>query len=126
MDEIYLTMNYMFVALGGGVGAMMRYAISSLPHKGEFPIWTLIVNMIGAFMIGLISGMAVKKGWSDQTVLFLKTGMCGGFTTFSTFSLESYQLIQSQQVPLAVLYMILSVCFCLIGVFGGMYLSQKI
>lgn len=118
-------MNFLFVALGGAVGACLRYAISLLPSRGAFPIWTLITNIIGAFAIGIIAGLAVRKNLSANAVLFLKTGLCGGFTTFSTFSLESYTLIQSNKIGLAIIYMILSFALCLVGVMGGMLISEK-
>ena len=81
-------MNFFWVALGGAIGAMCRYAISLIPVKTAFPILTLITNIIGAVLIGFIVGsFADKENVSSNLVLFLKTGLCGGFTTFSTFSL---------------------------------------
>lgn len=119
-------MGFLFVGLGGAVGAMLRYAISMLPSKGVFPIGTLVTNVIGAFAIGMIAGLAVRKNLPANAVLFLKTGICGGFTTFSTFSLESYTLFQSNKPGLAILYMILSVVLCLIGVMSGMLIAEKV
>ena len=82
-------MNFLFAALGGAVSKMARYAISLIPLKTEFPFLTLITNVIGnsiGFIVGITSG---RDGVSKNKVLFLKTGVCGGFTTFSTFSLGS-------------------------------------
>ena len=77
-------MNFLFVALGGAVGAMARYAISLIPLKTEFPFLTLITNVIGAILIGFIVGItSARDGVSKNMVLFWKTGVCGGFTTFS-------------------------------------------
>lgn len=118
-------MDYLFVALGGALGATLRYAISQIPYKSAFPILTLITNLIGAFLIGIITGIAVNKNLSKNVILFLKTGFCGGFTTFSTFSLEAFTLIKNQQIALAVIYMVLSLILCLIGVFGGVLLTEK-
>lgn len=118
-------MNFLFVGLGGAVGAMLRYAISLIPCKGDFPVLTLLTNLLGAFLIGFISGAVEKKGLSDNLVLFLKTGVCGGFTTFSTFSLESYKLFEANHAAYAVIYMILSVGLCLAGVFLGMFSAKK-
>ena len=88
-------MNFLFVALGGAVGAMARYAISLIPLKTEFPFLTLITNVIGAILIGFIVGITSgRDGVSKNMVLFWKTGVCGGFTTFSTFSLEAYNLFE--------------------------------
>ena len=84
-------MSFVFVALGGAIGAVARYAISLIPVKSQFPILTLVTNILGAVLIGFIVGMTDKKAdVSQNTVLFWKTGICGGFTTFSTFSLEAY------------------------------------
>lgn len=118
-------MNFLFVGLGGAVGAMLRYALGLIPYKGEFPVLTLAINLLGAVLIGFISGISDKK-LSDNAVLFLKTGVCGGFTTFSTFSLEAYKLFEAHRSVLAVTYMILSVTLCLSGVFIGTCLSKKI
>lgn len=114
------------VGLGGGLGAALRYGISLLPYKGTFPALTLVTNVLGALVIGVIAGMAARKNLSPNLVLFLKTGVCGGFTTFSTFSLEAYTLIRKGHYGMAAAYMCASVIFCLIGVMGGMYVSEHI
>ena len=83
-------MSFFFVALGGTIGAVARYAVSLIPVKTQFPVLTLATDLIGAILIGFIVGIADKKEEvSPNTVLFWKTGVCGGFTTFSTFSLEA-------------------------------------
>ena len=112
--------GFIFVGLGGAIGAMLRYSISLIPYKRTFPFPTLIINVIGALIIGYITGLAIKKCFSDNTVLFLKTGLCGGFTTFSTFSLEAYNLIQAGSCGYAGLYVIISVVGCIAGVYCGM------
>lgn len=94
----------------------MRYAISMLPYKGDFPLLTLVTNVIGAFAIGVVAAVAVKNNASPNLILFLKTGICGGFTTFSTFSLEAYNLFGKRQYGLGTLYVISSVILCLAAV----------
>ena len=90
-------MSFLFVALGGALGAIGRYAISLIPIKTDFPILTLITNIIGAILIGFIVGIVSNKDTvSDNAVLFWKTGVCGGITTFSTFSLEAFSLLQKK------------------------------
>ena len=114
-------MNFLFVALGGAVGAMARYAISLIPLKTEFPFLTLITNVIGA--IGITSG---RDGVSKNMVLFWKTGVCGGFTTFSTFSLEAYNLFEHNHCLLGCGYVVLSCLGCILGVMCGEKLAAII
>ena len=78
--------GFVFVGLGGAVGAMLRYAVSLLPYRGTFPVLTLVTNILGALAIGLIAGAAARRQAPEGLILFLKSGVCGGFTTFSTFS----------------------------------------
>ena len=102
-------MEFLFVALGGAAGAVSRYAISLIPVKSGFPILTLMTNIIGAVLIGFIAGIAGSKiEISKNTILFWKTGVCGGFTTFSAFSVETAGLLQSGKTGLAMLYTALS------------------
>ena len=120
-------MSFVFVALGGALGAIARYAISLIPVKAQFPILTLVTNILGAILIGFIVGVTDKKGdVSPNMVLFWKTGVCGGFTTFSTFSLEAYKLLEDKAYVHGGIYMALSVCCCIIGVFLGKRLSAVI
>ena len=119
-------MNFIFVGLGGGLGAMLRYAISLIPYKSEFPLLTLCTNVLGAILIGFIAGLAAKRCLPQNAQLFLKTGLCGGFTTFSTFSLESWQLLKNGSRGLAAAYMALSLLLCLLGVLTGMYCAEKL
>lgn len=116
-------MNFLFVGLGGAVGAMLRYSLSLIPCKTSFPFITLITNIAGALVIGLITGFAAKRNMSDNTMLFLKTGLCGGFTTFSTFSLEAYNLFQSGSCITAIVYALLSAALCILGVWAGILIS---
>lgn len=114
-------MNFVFVGLGGGLGAMLRYAVSLLPWKRAFPLLTLCTNVLGAVFIGFIAGLAARRGLSQNAQLFFKTGLCGGFTTFSTFSLESWHLLKAGRYGLAAAYMALSLVLCLLGVLAGLY-----
>lgn len=120
-------MNFLFVALGGALGAVLRYAISLIPVKTEFPILTLVTNIVGAVAIGFIVGIvSEKENTSPNIVLFWKTGVCGGFTTFSTFSLEAVTLFENKMYCLSGLYVALSVAFCLLGVFCGKRLASVV
>lgn len=119
-------MDLIFVGLGGGIGAIFRYLISLLPNSSIFPIWTLAVNFLGAVLIGFISGICTKNNISNNATLFLKTGLCGGFTTFSTFSLESFNLLNSGHKIMGGTYIVFSVMLCLIGIFIGITISKVI
>lgn len=121
-------LNCLVVALGGGIGACLRYLIGLIPLKEPFafPVKTLMINLLGCFVIGLIAALAVKNSTlSQKTVLFIKTGLCGGFTTFSTFALETETLIKTGHIGVALLYVALSV---LVGVglaFAGQVIAGK-
>lgn len=115
-------MDFLFTALGGAVGAVGRYAVSLIPNRFDFPLLTFITNIIGALLIGFIAGAAEKYSLPKNCVIFWKTGVCGGFTTFSAFSLESFSLIENKEYFLSAAYMILSVICCL----GGIYLGKKL
>ncbi len=117
-------MNFLFVALGGALGTMGRYAISLIPVKSAFPLQTFVTNIIGAVLIGFITGVVSHdETVSPNTVLFWKTGVCGGFTTFSTFSLEAYHLLEQKSYLWGGIYIALSFVCCMIGVFCGKRLS---
>lgn len=120
-------MSFLFVALGGAIGAMGRYAISLIPNRTEFPILTLITNIAGAVLIGFIASIAAENNnLSSNAVLFWKTGVCGGFTTFSTFSLEAYTLFENKAYLQGGIYVALSVVFCLAGIYLGRKLAMII
>ena len=100
------------IILVGFIGAVLRYLISLIPIKNpeSFPINTFIINIIGAFAIGCIAFAVSKNENIDpKLLLFLRVGICGGFTTFSTFSLETAELIKGGSVLTAVIYVIFSI-----------------
>ncbi|MDP4119079.1 MAG: fluoride efflux transporter CrcB [Bacillota bacterium] len=111
----------LFVGVGGFIGSVFRYLIGLVPIKGNelFPINTLLINIAGALVIGIIAALASKMNVEKNLLLFLKTGLCGGFTTFSTFSLDTYNLFKNGHVGVAAIYVVLSVFLCLAVVFAG-------
>jgi CrcB protein len=121
--EVDRMTRFLLVGIGGALGAMLRYSISLIPNKSPFPFLTLITNLLGAVLIGYLAGLAVRKNVSPQVMLLCKTGLCGGFTTFSTFSLEACTLLQDGRYGMAVLYVFLSVAGCLAGVWLGMKMA---
>lgn len=111
--------KFLWIGLGGAIGSIFRYTLSLLPIKSSFPILTLITNLLGAFIIGVVVGLFEKQYLSSQIHLFLKTGLCGGFTTFSTFSLETLTLLENDMIFIAIIYALISVVGCIVGVYLG-------
>lgn len=111
--------KFLWIGLGGAIGSIFRYTLSLLPIKSSFPILTLITNLLGAFIIGVVVGLFEKQYLSSQIHLFLKTGLCGGFTTFSTFSLETLTLLENDMIFIAIVYVFISIAGCIVGVYLG-------
>ena len=101
----------LIVGAGGAVGAIARYLIGLMPldPRNGFPVKTFLINVIGCFIIGLIAAFSERNGLKPDLVLFIKVGICGGFTTFSTFALETETLIKTGHIGLALVYVALSV-----------------
>lgn len=118
------------VALGGSVGASARYLSTLWVNRyfvSELPIATLTVNIVGSFFIGLLMMLLMKEGeGSHHARLLLVTGMLGGFTTFSSFSWETWTLIESGRLPMAIANIFLSVVICLIATFAGIVLAKQL
>lgn len=110
-------MECLIVGVGGGLGSILRYILSLIPlnETTDFPINTFIINILGCIMIGFIVFYALKNDLNENWILFLKVGICGGFTTFSTFALETGQLMRNGDAAMAFLYVTLSV---LVGIFS--------
>lgn len=117
--EAIVLIKLLMVAIGGAAGAAGRYLLSLIPAKTAFPVMTLATNLLGALLIGFIVGCSETRGVQERWMLFWKTGVCGGFTTFSTFSLEALNLFQKGSCVLGAIYILLSVLLCLFGVILG-------
>jgi CrcB protein len=118
--------NLLLVGLGGSLGSMARFAASLLIKSKNFPYTTLAVNIIGCFILGLVFAMSIREeSLSDNWKLFLATGICGGFTTFSAFSLENMGLLQSGRIGMAISYIMLSVVLGIAAAFLGYQLMIK-
>ena len=117
-------MAYIVVFLGGGLGAALRHGINIALGRmlgGGFPYATFFINVTGSFVMGLIAAWFAFKGDASQHWrLFLTTGILGGYTTFSTFSLDAALLYERGQLTLAAGYVIGSVVLGLIGLFAGL------
>lgn len=122
-----MLLNCFAVGAGGFLGSVLRYLMGQLPalQKGSLPYQTLLVNVVGAIVIGMIMKYCqIHTDVNPQVILFLKVGLCGGFTTFSTFALESVGMVESGNHLLMLSYAVLSVCLCLGGVFLGQNLIR--
>lgn len=102
--------NFILVGLGGGLGSMLRYAVSIAVTVKNFPLGTFAVNIVGSFIIGIVLALSVKdESFLNNWKVFLATGICGGFTTFSSFSAENVSLFQNGKMGIALLYITLSI-----------------
>jgi len=121
-------MKFLIVTIGAGLGGGARYWLSnfiSKPLPIFFPYGTLAVNIIGSIIIGvLIFGFEEKGNLSLTLKLFLGVGFCGGFTTFSTFSLETFNLIKNTEFLLACLNIFGSVLLTLLGIYIGYLIAR--
>ena len=120
----------LLIGLGGFIGSIARYLVSKLNITWQFyniPMGTLIVNIVGGLLIGFISGLLVHNILTGQNVkLFLITGVCGGFTTFSAFAYENVQLIQEGYNATAIIYIVSSILFSILAVLAGLWFSKMI
>lgn len=121
-------MTKLLLLLGGGaLGTFFRYLISGLSHKYTdtvFPWGTLVVNVTGAFLIGLIWGAFEERGISPQIRTFIFVGFLGGFTTFSTFALETMNLFKEGAFKLGFVNILANNLLCIVLVFGGFFLAK--
>ena len=117
-----------YVFLGGGIGSVLRYVLFLVIPSTSFPYATFIVNVIGSFLIGFLfsfSNTQTETSTLSATLFLLLTaGLCGGFTTFSTFSKENFVMLQQQQWSMFLIYTLSSLLFCIAATALGFYLSK--
>ena len=122
-------MGYLIVFLGGGVGAAFRHGINLAVARmlgTAFPYGTLMINITGSFIMGLVAAYFAFKGDASQHWrLFLTTGILGGYTTFSAFSLDVALLYERGEFGMAALYVIASVAISIAGLFAGLALVRN-
>jgi CrcB protein len=122
--------NYLLVFVGGGLGASLRHAINVVCARlfgTAFPYHTFIINITGSTVMGLIAGYLAFKGEAAQSWrLFIMTGILGGYTTFSAFSLDAGLLYERGEIGLALLYVLGSVVLSIGGLFAGLALVRQL
>lgn len=122
-------LSYFAVAIGSAIGGTLRFWLSNFVYEflpPTFPYGTLSVNVLGSFLIGLIMfGIDDRDLISHEMRLFLTVGICGGFTTFSTFSLETINLLKNSEYTMALINIGLSVVLCLAASFAAWILTAQ-
>lgn len=119
---------FIAIFMGGGLGSVLRYSVQLLMHERivyyNFPWATFTVNIVGSFLIGLFYALSAKFNLSEEMRLFLTAGLCGGFTTFSTFSNDNIALIRQGDGLMCMVYIILSVILGIMACFAGGWLGN--
>jgi fluoride exporter len=120
--------NIFLVGVGGFLGSIVRYLSSvSIDQKlnSTFPYGTFTVNLVGAFVLGLVYGWASQNtNDASNTKLFLITGFCGGFTTFSAFAFENFNLLNNRMTPTALLYSLSTLLLGVLLVWIGIWITK--
>jgi CrcB protein len=125
-------LTWLVVALGSAVGGVARYGVGLLVARAvgaAFPWGTLLINVLGSFVIGFYGALTVADGpmpASPEWRAFVMVGFCGGFTTFSSFSLQTVDLLQAGETVAAALYIAGSVMLCVAGAFFGYWLASRL
>ena len=122
-------LSFLLVGIGGAIGAMARHGVglASIKSLGPgFPYGTLIVNILGSFMMGLLIAWLARRtgGASNEVRLFIATGFLGGFTTFSAFSLDTIVLYERGEPGLALIYVVASVAASVLALVAGLWLVR--
>ncbi|MBB3901711.1 fluoride efflux transporter CrcB [Methylobacterium brachythecii] len=121
-------MNPLLVFLGAGIGGVLRHSVNmtAVRFGSSFPWGTLTINIVGSIAMGLVTGWFALRGGSMQARLFIATGILGGFTTFSTFSLEAFSLIERGETVAALGYIMASLIIGIGGLALGLLLMRQI
>ena len=122
---------FLLVGLGGALGAMARFGLTSFIGRlwpASFPLATLLINVFGSLLMGIFVGVMARlmPGWQEQTRLFVAVGVLGGFTTFSSFSLDAVTLLERGELLWAGSYVLLSVALCLVGLYLGLLVTRGV
>jgi len=124
--------SIVLVFVGAGAGGVVRHLVNLLAARWwgtDFPFGTLLINVTGSMLMGLLAGWLAFKAsavWSQPLRLFVATGMLGGYTTFSTFSLETVLLIERNQIAAAIGYVVFSLLFGFLGLWAALMLMRSL
>lgn len=119
----------LWIGLGGGLGTILRYVVSSMDHRfflGTFPAGTLMVNITGSLVIGFLWGFCEKVDLASGVQLFVFIGLLGGYTTFSSFALENLNLLREGELRIAAVNIVATNFLGLVAVFLGFYAARFI
>jgi len=120
-------LRLLVIALGGAIGTLARYLMGGLDYRfssGIFPISTLVVNVTGSLVIGFLWGIVDRFAISPNVRMFIFIGVLGGYTTFSTFSLETFNLMKDGEYRIALMNVVLSAVLSIAAVFLGYFISK--
>ena len=120
-------MNYLAVFIGGGLGSICRYGIARLlaPWQFTFPYATLIANILSCIILGFMVAFVAKNTMNDAWRLLIMVGFCGGFSTFSTFTNETYRLFETGNTVYALSNILFSLLLCVISIYLGLLLGSQ-
>ena len=120
--------NLLFVFLGGGAGSLLRFAFAKYlnPVFNNFFLGTFMANVAACFILGTLTGMALKSQQEEFVKYFLIIGLCGGFSTFSTFAMEFVKVNNSGMVFNSMMYVLVSLIFGILSVVFGIQTGQKL
>jgi CrcB protein len=120
----------LYVGVGSAIGGMARYLLGSFIQQRsglDFPLGTLLINITGSFLLGfLLRGALSSAAISPERRALLTTGFCGGYTTFSTFSYDSFGLIENGEYRRAILYILLTLVVSLVATFAGVAVAESL
>jgi len=120
------SMKVLLVGLAGAAGALTRYAIATAVGVRSFPWTRLGINITGSFMLAMLLTAGIQRGWPENTVIPLAVGFLGAYTTFSTFSYETFTLGRADRVVTAAIYVAVSVAGGILAALAGFFLARRI
>ena len=119
-------MKVVLVGIAGAAGALARYGVSIAIGGRSFPWSTLGINITGSFLLGFLLAFGIERGWSETTTVPLAVGFLGAYTTFSTFSYETFTLARTDRALLAAIYVAVSVIGGVFAAFAGYTIARRV